>query len=183
MGRPKQLAEIGGRSLLQWVVDAAEASRLDRIVVVTGSGAEEVRRAVRLSRAGWAHNPEPERGTMSSLRAGVAEAGEPDAIMKLVADQPEMASAVIDALIDARDPARFDVLVAAYRGEPGHPLLFESGVLRGLIDQDGDRLLWEHIERNPERVQRIAVDSPAPIDVNAPADLERVGARLRGFSS
>jgi len=183
MGRPKQLAEVGGRPLLQWVVDAAEASRLDRVVVVTGPGAGEVRRAVHLSRASWAHNPAPGRGTMSSLRSGVAIAGEADAVVKLVGDQPEIAAAVIDELIDSRDPGRFDIVLASYRGETGHPLLFESGALQDLIDLDGDRLLWEHIERHPERVQRVAVDSPRPIDVNTPADLERVAARLRGFSS
>ena len=32
MGFPKQLLPIGDRPMLQWVVDAAEASTLDRVV-------------------------------------------------------------------------------------------------------------------------------------------------------
>ena len=44
---------IGDKAMLQWVVDAAEASKLDRVVVVTGHAADAVRAGVRLGRGEW----------------------------------------------------------------------------------------------------------------------------------
>ncbi len=152
MGSPKQLLLIGGRPLLQWVVDAAEASSLDRVVVVTGHAAEEVRAAVTLGRATWAHNPEPERGTMSSLRAGVAVAGTTGGVMKLVCDQPEVSSEIIDQLMAAWDPAAHRAAVVEYRDGTGHPMLFASDALDRVLAQDGDRLLWSLLEADPDSV-------------------------------
>lgn len=182
MGRPKQLLTIGGRPLLQWVVDAAESSALDRVVVVTGHAADEVRAAITLGRAIWAHNPETERGTMSSLRLGVAAAGEARAVMKLVCDQPEVTRETIDQMISAWDPDTHRASLAAYRDGPGHPLLFAEPVLAEVIDQEGDRLLWGFLERHPHQVGRLSVDAPRPIDINTADDLRLAAVRL-GYSS
>ena len=178
MGRPKQLLPILSRPMLQWVVDAAEASKLDRVVVVTGHASEEVRAAIRLGRAIWAHNPHPEQGTMSSLRAGVAAGGPADAVMKLVSDQPEIATSVIDRLVDAWDPSQDRASLVEYRDGDGHPLLLATSVLAMIIGQDGDRLVWELIEGSPEEVRRLAVDRTRPVDVNVPDDVQLVAERL-----
>ncbi len=178
MGRPKQLLEIGGRPLLQWIVDAAEASRLDRVVVVAGHAADEVRAAVTLGRAVWAHNPDPERGTMSSLRAGLAVADSPDAVLKLVCDQPEVTSDLIDGVVGSWDPEIHRVSLVAYRDGDGHPLLISTDALAEVIEEDGDRLLWRLVETNPERVSRLTVDRLRPIDINTEADLRLAAIRL-----
>ena len=178
MGELKQLIALGERPMLQWVVDAAEASRLDRVVVVTGPGDAEVRSKIRLERASFVRNMQPERGTMSSLRAGVAGAGPADAVMKLVADQPEVTTGDIDALIGAWDPDRFSSALISYSDGPGHPLLVGRDLLDRVLRRDGDRLLWHLIEGNAGGLLLVSVDRPRPVDVNDPADLELVRSRL-----
>lgn len=178
MGDVKQLLPLGERPMLQWVVDAAEASRLDQVVVVTGSAARSVQAKVKLGRAFWAHNPRPELGTMSSLRAGVAAAGPVDAVVKLVGDQPEIATAVIDELIDSWDPLTHSASLVQYRDGEGHPMLFEAGALQEIIEEDGDRLLWRLVQECPARVNRLPIDRLRPIDVNQPSDFLAVAARL-----
>ena len=182
MGRPKQLLAIGGRPLLQWVVDAAEASNLDEIVVVTGHAADEVRSAITLRRAIWAHNPQPERGTMSSLRAGVAAVGEAKAVMKLVCDQPEVTSVTIDRMIGAWDPGSHSVSLTSYQDGAGHPMMVAIGALAEVIEEDGDRLLWDLVEQHADDVQRVAIDAPRPVDINTADDLQSAAERL-GYSS
>lgn len=182
MGRPKQLLTIGDRPLLQWVVDAAEASKLDQVVVVTGHAADQVRASVKLGRAIWAHNPEPQRGTMSSLRAGVAAAGEADEVMKLVCDQPEVTSETIDRMIAAWDLGRHRASVISYQDGAGHPMLFAGAALAEVIEEDGDRLLWDLLERHAGDVQRVAIDAPQPIDINT-VDSLRLAAERLGYSS
>jgi molybdenum cofactor cytidylyltransferase len=182
MGFPKQLLPIGGRPMLQWAVDAAEASMLDQVVVVTGHYSELIRVEIRLDRAIWAHNPDPERGTMSSLRAGLGAATAPDAVMKLVTDQPEVTSAMIDRVISAWDPDRHRVSLVSYQEGPGHPMLFGVDALAEVVEEDGDRRLWELVERHPDEVNRLVVDEARPIDVNSEDDLRLAAERL-GYSS
>ena len=164
--------------MLQWVVDAAEASKLGRVVVVTGPGDAEIRSRIRVERAYFARNPAPERGTMSSLREGVAAGGAADAVMKLVADQPEVTAADIDALIEAWVPEQHTGAQVAYADGPGHPLLVGRSLLDRVLAEDGDRLLWDLMEGEGERVRRVPVDRLRPIDVNTPEDVARVIDRL-----
>lgn len=178
MGQPKALVDLAGRPMLQWVVDAAEGSRLDRVVVVTGPGDADVRSTIAVSRAFFVHHPAPELGTMSSLRAGVAGAGPAGAVMKLVCDQPELTSSDIDALMEAWDRKRYRAARAIYRDGPGHPLLVDRTHLGEVLEQDGDRLLWKLLDNNPEGTQGVEIDRLRPIDVNDKADLDAVRERL-----
>lgn len=178
MGRLKQLIPIGDRPMLQWVIDAAEASRLDQVAVVTGP-ADTVRSSIRLGRSLPAVNSHPERGTMSSLRAGMAALERSDAVVKLVADQPEITAETIDALIDSWDPEFHQAALVRYQDGDGHPLLVKTSALEGIADQEGDRLLWGLMESGP--THRLFVDRPAPLDVNTPEDLLALSRRL-GYS-
>ncbi|MBT8202286.1 MAG: nucleotidyltransferase family protein [Acidimicrobiia bacterium] len=176
MGEPKQLIEVHGRPMLQWVIDAAAASRLGRVVIVVAPDSGELRAAVTGGRATFVINPDPATGTMSSFRTGVAAAGPAAGYVKLLADQPEVTPADIDALIDGWDPAAHSGAVASYRGEDGHPLLVGGDALRSVIDEDGDRLLWQLLmDGEPARVE---IDRLRPIDVNTPADLAALRERL-----
>lgn len=176
MGEAKQLIEVLGRPMLQWVIDAAVASRLSRVVIVVGPDSGDIRATLEGDRATFVINPDPAAGTMSSLRTGVVAAGAADGYVKLVADQPEVTPADIDALIDGWNPAVHSGAVPTFHGEDGHPVLVGGEALRSVIEQDGDRLLWKLlIDADPARIER---HRARPIDVNTPADLEAVTARL-----
>ncbi len=178
MGEPKQLLTIGGRPMLQWVVDAAEASKLDEVVVVVGPAGEGIQDEIQLKRASWALNPDPARGTMSSLRAGVAAAEPADAVMKLVGDQPEVTAAIIDTLIVSWATRPHRASVVRYRDGIGHPILVSMSALSAMLTREGDRLLWQLIERDDDTVDRLEIDRLRPIDVNTPADARAAAARL-----
>ena len=175
MGRLKQLIPVGDRPMLQWVIDAAEASRLHQVAVVTGP-ADTVRSGVRLGRSVPAVNPHPELGTMSSLRAGLAALEPCDAVVKLVADQPEVTTGDINALIEAWDPELYRAALVRYRDGDGHPLLIRAEALAEITDQEGDRLLWRLMESGP--THRLVLDRQAPLDVNTPDDLATLAVRL-----
>jgi molybdenum cofactor cytidylyltransferase len=177
MGEHKPLLLIAGRPMLQWVIDAAEASKLDRVVVVTGPTDAEIRSTVETERADFVRNETPEHGTMSSLRVGVTAAGPVDAVVKLVADQPEVISDDIDALITGWDPDRYTAGLLEYSDGRGHPLLVTTTLLEEVIHQDGDRLLW-HLIEHQAKVLVVPIDRPRPVDVNTPTDAARATARL-----
>ena len=64
MGSPKQLLLIGGRPLLQLVVDRASASKLDEVIVVLGVVADEIRSRVDFGRARVVVNPDHAAGNL-----------------------------------------------------------------------------------------------------------------------
>ena len=178
MEESKPLIDLLGRPMLQWVIDAAVASRLGRVVIVVRPDSGDIRAAVTGGRASFVINPDPDAGTMSSLRTGVAAAGPADGYVKLLADQPEVSPADIDALIEGWDPAVHSGAVLSFRGEDGHPVLVAGEALQSVIDQDGDRLLWKLLLDGPGEPARISIDRDRPIDVNTPADLAAVSERL-----
>ena len=91
LGQPKQALPLGDTTLLGWVVREAEASSLDRVVVVARDGVATGRATVALPDAG--------DGTCSSsLRSGLAAAGPCDAVLLLVGDMPGVDASVIDAV-------------------------------------------------------------------------------------
>src|SRR5207302_10617386 len=124
LGRPKQLLDLGGRPILQHVLEAARAGGLDEVVVVLGHLAAEVAAALSLPPgARTVVNPEYATGQASSLRTGLA-AADPgsEAALILLGDQPGMRPADIEAVASAFRRGAGPVVQGSYRGVPGHPV-------------------------------------------------------------
>src|SRR5215210_9325542 len=75
-GAPKQLLPFGDTNLIGQVVRNANASGLDRVVVVLGRASEELRASVDFGRAVVVENTVYGTGCASSLLAGMDAAGE-----------------------------------------------------------------------------------------------------------
>jgi molybdenum cofactor cytidylyltransferase len=136
-GRPKQLAHLHGRPLLEHAVRAMTASPVGRVVVVLGAGAENVIAQVDL------HGAEPvvcerwEEGQSASLAFGLGELAECDAVVVTLGDLPNLSTNAIRRVIAARGD-RVEVVRATYAGEPGHPVLLERELFERLRDVSGD---------------------------------------------
>ena len=164
-GRAKQLAELDGRPLLEHAVRAMVASPVGRVVVVLGSGAEEVQATVDMQGADalvcrrWAE------GQSASLACGLAELSDCEAVVITLGDQPLMSPDAIRRVIAARGP---DVAAvrATYNGEPGHPVLLERRFFERMRDVTGD-----HGARNllisvrPREVPCDDLGTPGDVDV------------------
>jgi len=136
-GSAKQLADLDGRPLLEHSIAAMTASPVDRVVVVLGSGAEEVLAAVDLHGAEGVVNERWEEGQSASLACGIAELLDCDAVVVTLGDQPRVSPAAIRRVIDARGEGA-DAVRATYRGEPGHPVLLERELFERMRDVTGD---------------------------------------------
>ena len=97
-GAQKLLAPLGGRPLLQHVIDAASASSLETIVLVVAD-ADAIIAGVTAGRARVVRNPDHASGQASSLHAGLrALAGDVDAALVMLGDVPGITPALVDAL-------------------------------------------------------------------------------------
>lgn len=181
-GSPKQLLRFEDRPLLEHIASNASASTLDRVVVVLGSSAEEVRAQTDLGRAEIVDNREFGIGCASSLLAGLAAAGDCAALMLLLGDQPGVRAPVIDRVLAEWRAERPWAAVTAYRGTLGHPFVFSSAAFADLGSLHGDKAIWKLIERFPERVRRVEIDLELPPDIDTNEDFERALTHWRNTS-
>ncbi len=173
-GSPKQLLPFGDTTLLGHVVRNVAASRLDRVIVVLGRSADELKDAVDFGRAAVVDNRAYRSGCASSLLAGLDNAGQCDALMLVLGDQPGVGTAVIDDVCNDWREHQPWVAVTSYRGELGHPFVFARSAFEDLRGLHGDKAIWKLIEAYPERVRRVEMDIELPPDIDTPEDYQRV---------
>jgi molybdenum cofactor cytidylyltransferase len=185
LGRPKQLLELAGKPVLQHVLDVAEASLLDEMVVVLGHNAAEVEGAVRLShRARVTHNPDYAEGQSTSFHAGLRATGpDADAAVVLLGDQPGLRTEVIDSVIEAYRGGAGPVVQASYSGQPAHPTLFARSVWPQLEAVRGDRGARAVLEAHPEWRTLVDVGGEPPDDIDTEQDYARVRQAMEGSAS
>ncbi len=169
-GGTKQVVEVGGRPLVVHAIDALLEAGVGEILVVTGHDAEAVA-AVLPAEARAVPNPAYRDGQATSLAAALhAVADDSEGAVILLADQPGIETADVRALIEAFAATRAQMVRLRFTDGPGPALLSreiyaEAGHLNG---DAGARVL---AASHPEWVHEVAVDRPAPRDVDTPDDL------------
>jgi molybdenum cofactor cytidylyltransferase len=125
-GGPKQLAELDGAPLLEHAVRAMEAvPAIERVVVVLGARAEEIRGTVDFGDAEAVVCEDWAQGLSASLRTGIDALDGAGTIIVTLGDQPFITPQVIARLVDERGTCR-----ASYDGEPGHPVRLAAASAR-----------------------------------------------------
>ncbi|MFE0513095.1 NTP transferase domain-containing protein [Streptomyces sp. NPDC058964] len=173
-GRPKALLEHRGRPLVEYAVGVLRAAGCERVHVVLGAGAAEVRERADLSGCVLVDNPDWAGGMGSSLRAGLDSLCGTDtgaALVSLV-DQPGIGPEAVARVLAAHEDER-SLVSAAYHGVRGHPVLFGSahwaGVARAATGDRGARAYLKEHEREIRLVE--CGDVAEPYDIDTTEDL------------
>ncbi len=159
----KLLAPLRGKPVIRWTVEAALASRLDRIVIVLGHESERVRAALAGVPSGdrleTVVNPNYGDGQSGSVIAGLDAVQEScNAAMFLMGDQPLLNSETIDALIAAYDASISDICYPSNDGQRRNPVIFAARYFPAILALTGDVGARALIDANPEAA--LAVDFP-----------------------
>ncbi len=136
-GSAKQLADLDGRPLLEHAVRAMMASPVGRVVVVLGSGAEDVLARVDLHGADAVVCERWAEGMSASLACGLAELSGCEAVVVTLGDQPLVSPDAIRRVIAGRRE-NVAAVRATYDGVPGHPVLLERRLFERMRDVSGD---------------------------------------------
>jgi molybdenum cofactor cytidylyltransferase len=172
-GATKQLVELDGKPLVAHAVDVARRAGIADVLVVVGHDADDVRGAVG-DRARVVDNPDHARGQSTSLVKGLEAAGRTDAEVAviLLADQPRVDPALVRAT--AMLAAGGEAVRARYLDGPGHPVALARAVWGRVSERvtgdAGARQMLDELS-----VVELEVDGPAPVDVDDPGDLGRLG--------
>ena len=158
-GGGKLLATLEGRPILQHVLDRLAVAGIDDVVVVLGSAANEVERAIDWRGERRVRNPDPSRGLSSSLQLGVAGLdGDTDAAMIVLGDQPLLPARAIRALLDADVDDDRPIVVPVYGDDAGRNPVLLGRAAFGLVDgATGDRGLGPLLAGRPELVREIPI--------------------------
>jgi CTP:molybdopterin cytidylyltransferase MocA len=150
-GSPKQ------RLLLPRVLERVRESRVGEIVVVAGAYDLDPAEGVKI-----VHCPDWEAGPGASLRCGLAAlTDEVEAVVVVLADGPDLASAAVDRVL-AEWRRGHGVVAASYGGGRGHPLV--------LGRDEWSRIPDEGLRDRPVRLVPCD-DLGEPGDVDTPADI------------
>jgi CTP:molybdopterin cytidylyltransferase MocA len=170
--QPKQLAELGGRPLLEWAVRAqCDARALDRVVVVLGSAATQIREAVDFGRAEVVVCEQWRAGQSASLRRGLAAVAGAAKVVVTLGDAPLVTAALIDRFAAEPPGTR-----AVYDGRPGHPVVLGPEQIEAVAGAGGDVGARELLSATPViEVGHICSGR----DVDTPEDLEEVRNEAR----
>ncbi|MDQ6637034.1 MAG: nucleotidyltransferase family protein [Candidatus Dormibacteraeota bacterium] len=177
MGSPKQLLPLNGRPLLEVVVAEVCASRLDQVLVVLGAKADELLRRVPLGRAQPLLNADHALGMSSSLQAGLrALPAEVERAVVILGDQPAISAALLDELLDLEESSGLPAAAFSFDGLLHPPVLLRRELWPDLMSLEGDVGCRRLIRARPELVAALPVagSSRHPIDVDTPADYERL---------
>jgi bifunctional UDP-N-acetylglucosamine pyrophosphorylase/glucosamine-1-phosphate N-acetyltransferase len=138
---PKVLHRLGGRPLLQHVVDCVASLRVRRIVVITGNGAEHVDAAV----AGWAPagagpetvfvRQEPQLGTGHAVQQAVPVLPDEGTTLIVNGDVPLIAAATLQSLVERCAGERLALLTIEMTNPTGYGRVVRAGeTVRAIVE-------------------------------------------------
>lgn len=176
-GRPKALALLAGRPVLQHVLDAIAPVGVAEVVVVLGADADQIERSLRWRSERRLRNPKPEEGLSSSLRVGLDGVSPVcDAALILLGDQPLVRVDVMARLLAGFVSAARPIVLPRYRdGGGSNPLLIHRSAWSLAREAKADRGLGPVLRGHPELLVQVDVDGSNP-DIDTPEDLEAIEA-------
>jgi len=181
MGKFKQLMTLDGKTFVETCADNLVASRVGEVIVVTGYRAAEVRAALGDRPVQIVENPDFETGMGSSIKRGVESvASHAGGILIALADQPLIATGVLNQIIAEYDYKAPLVLIPTFRGRRGHPIILNAALRQEIASMDPKIGLKQVTEAHRESIHYIEVgDDSILIDFDLPGDLEALSRRSR----
>jgi CTP:molybdopterin cytidylyltransferase MocA len=135
---PKALFKVGGKSLVQFQIDALLNGGAGEVYVVTGYHRDAIASAILPSkRVTIVVNPQPQRGMFSSILSGIEAVRDADArILIHPVDVPLPGADTLRRLIGAEG----EIVIPSVLGRKGHPVIIAGELARTLFHAPQQRL-------------------------------------------
>lgn len=202
MGRDKALLDADGRPFVARAARCLADGGARPVFVVTRDAANAAAVAARDAGARVVVNPAPDHpergGPISSVRLALLALGAADGVgggatgyahglLVLPVDHPRVRADTVRALIDAFDGDHTPVVVPAWRGRRGHPVLIARSLFVEAADDDLAEGLRTLVRRHDDARVVVPVDDPGVVDdLDTPGEYRAVygadpaPARARG---
>jgi CTP:molybdopterin cytidylyltransferase MocA len=176
LGRPKQLVEYQGETLLMRAIRLALEGGANPVLVVLGANFEQMILGVQHSGAIPLINDRWAEGIAGSIHVGIraldVNARGALGALLLTCDQPRLTAAHLAALLgEFSSPSQAAIVASSYGGVLGTPAVFPSNAFAKLLALRGDTGARAILKTPPGPV----VEVPFPggeFDIDTPADLD-----------
>ena len=177
MGSTKQLIQLNGKYLLEWVVSAAVESDLEKIYLVLGHQSEQI--LCKLSHLSQTpkikalYNPDFKKGMSSSVRCGLSAAQQGHKnVMFLLGDQPFISPKVINLMLREYKKSDKHICLPVFQGQKGNPVIFGSTFFKLLLSVEGDMGGRQILRDYPEQIFHVPIsDQKELVDIDTQEDL------------
>lgn len=177
-GRPKQLLELGGKTVLEWTLNACLGSQLESICLILGYKSQEILETLsgkmKHPRLNILVNQNYREGQSTSLQAGVHEIRNthPSA-MFILGDQPFIDSPTINHLLECFWVSEKNICVPFSKNKRGNPVIFSDLFFDLISSIRGDIGARGIIEDYPDHILRVPVARPSFFhDIDTKKDFE-----------
>jgi molybdenum cofactor cytidylyltransferase len=172
MGSAKLLLPLGGRTLIETVIDGVLRSRPDGVLVVVGADRTKLEPVVGKFPVRIVINPDFARGMLSSVKRGFrAVPPAARAVLIFLGDQPPPPASVVERIVGAYRKTGKGIVLPAYRGRRGHPVLIDLKYRPEIGTLDPRIGLRQLPRAHPDDVCEVKVRTPAILrDIDTPED-------------
>jgi len=179
MGSPKAaLRTPDGDTFIARIVATLRDAGVTDLVIVTGRHHDDVIDALardRVTPPRIVRNPDPSRGQLSSLLAGMDAVVTPhsDAVMMTLVDVPLVRVSTVIAVIETWRRLRAPIVRPAIGDRHGHPVIFDRAVLDELRRAPLDAGAKSVVRAHEHEIVNVPVDDEGCVtDVDTPGDYE-----------
>ena len=175
LGKPKQLLNYKGKTLLAHSLQIAIETQLQPIVTVLGANLDILKESIEPINTTLVINQEWSEGMASSIRCGMEElvkiAPSMAGVIIMVCDQPYVTAKLLTDLVEKHEDSSQPIIASRYNNNMGTPALFDKTIFALLLSLKGDSGAKKIMKSNPDWVE--TVDFPfGEIDIDTSLDYE-----------
>lgn len=167
---PKQLLPVGNKTLLGLTLENAMNSKANNVHLVLGANSEEIKNSIKDISVNIILNPNHTKGLSTSIVEGVKhiQSKPYDAVVIMLADQPQVDTSYINKLMDTFDENPEHIIASKYSNVFGVPAIFPKSAFEQLLKLKGDKGAKTFL--NSEKAKVIAINTTQFIDIDTPKD-------------
>jgi len=183
LGKPKQLLNYKGKTLLEHSLQVAIETQLQPIVTVLGANADLLKKSIEQFSTKVVINQQWSEGMASSIRCGMEElikitptiAG----VIIMVCDQPYVTAKLLTDLVEKYKYSLKPIIASSYNNNIGTPALFDKTIFALLLSLKGDSGAKKIMKSNPDWVETVHfLFGEIDIDTTGDYDLLIKGSKL-----
>ena len=174
MASCKQLAEIGGETMIERVLFNALASEVDEVIVVLGYRADDVAKKIESHKVKIVINEHYENGLSSSVKAGLqAIDSRAMAAIFLLGDQPFVDSSTINRVLRKYMRSHARIVIPTFKSLRGNPVLFDRSLFDEIMRLSGDVGGRRIVANHDTEVVTVEIHNPGIfMDIDTRSDLK-----------
>jgi molybdenum cofactor cytidylyltransferase len=168
----KLLLPFKGKTMIETVIDHVKQSESDHILVVLGAFRDELFPVVSKTKVMSCYNAEYKKGMLSSVQCGFRNMpARTKAAILFLGDQPAIPGEVAGMLIREYRQSGKGIVIPAYKGKRGHPVLIDAKYSGNIAKLSGDEGLRGLMHQYPGDMLEVAVPFPGILkDIDTPVD-------------